>query len=74
MISDQVRADAGRVPSCASVAWPEKLMVSPTAQVRLAEGVSITGVGAVLPGPTVMVIGALTEEAPRASVTWSLTI
>ena len=58
------RADPGRVPSWTSVAWPEKLMVSPTAQVRLDVGVSITGVGAVLPPPTVMVIGVLSEEAP----------
>jgi hypothetical protein len=48
-------AEAGRVPSWTSVAWPEKLMVLPTAQVRLDDGVSITGVGAVLPPPTVMV-------------------
>jgi hypothetical protein len=48
-------------------------MGSPTAQVRLDAGVSITGVGAVLPPPTVMVTGALTDEAPRASVTLRVT-
>jgi len=64
----QERAEAGRVPSSASVASPEKLMVSPTAQVRLDGGASITGVGGVLPWPTVMVTGALTDEAPCESV------
>jgi hypothetical protein len=51
MMSCQDSAEAGRVPSWVSLAWPEKVMVSPTAQVRLDGGVSITGVGAVLPGP-----------------------
>ncbi len=43
---------AGSVPCCGSVAWPEKLMVSPTAQQGLvfgqAVGVSIKAVGGVL--------------------------
>ena len=49
-------------------------MLSPTAQVRLDAGASITAVGAVLPAPTVMVTGALREAAPRVSVTWSLAV
>jgi hypothetical protein len=65
-------AEAGKVPSCASVVWPEKLTMSPTAHVRLEEGVSITGVGGVLPAPTVMVTGALSDEIPCESVTRSL--
>src|SRR5262245_59370643 len=48
MISDQLSADAGSVPSCASVAWPEKLIVSPTFQVRLEACESMTALGAVL--------------------------
>ena len=65
----QVRAEAGRVRSCASVACPEKLIVSPTAHVRLDSGASITGVGGVLPAPAMIVTGALTVEAPCESVT-----
>src|SRR5215470_13183074 len=49
MISDQLSAEPDRGPSCASVAWPEKLIVSPTFQVRLEVGESITATGAVLP-------------------------
>src|SRR5690242_19923680 len=57
MIADQCSADAGSEPSCWSVAWPEKLIVSPTFQVRLDVGESMTVVGAVL--PTVMVVEAV---------------
>src|SRR5205814_2844339 len=65
-ISDQLSADAGSVPSCASVAWPEKLIVSPTFQVRLDVGESMIAVGAVL--PTVTVVCAV-SVAPWSSVT-----
>jgi hypothetical protein len=50
------------VPSWASVAWPEKSILSPTFQVRLALGVSITGVGGVL--LALIVSGALVVVAP----------
>ena len=66
MISDQLSADAGSVPSCASVAWPEKLIVSPTFQVRLDVGESMTAVGAVFPAVTVTDAVSL---APWSSVT-----
>jgi hypothetical protein len=49
-----------------------KLTVVPTDHCRVEAGLSITGLGGVLP-PTLTVIGALVEEAPRASVTLSLT-
>src|SRR5919197_6778741 len=65
-ITDQLSADAGSAPSCASVAWPEKLIGSPTFQVRLDGGVSTTAVGAVLPAVTVTVFVSL---APWSSVT-----
>src|ERR1043166_4462650 len=45
MMNDQLSRDAGSVPSCASVAWPEKGIVSPTFQVRLDEGESMTATG-----------------------------
>src|SRR5512133_110229 len=41
-MNDQLSADAGSVPSWASVAWPEKLMTSPTFHVMLDDGASIT--------------------------------
>jgi hypothetical protein len=66
MISDQLSADAGSVPSWTSVAWPEKAIGSPTFQVRLDAGESITATGAVL--PTVMVTDVL-SLAPWSSVT-----
>jgi len=66
MISDQLSADAGSVPSCVSVAWPEKLIASPTFQVTLGAGESMTVVGAVLPAVTVTDVVSLT---PRSSVT-----
>ena len=65
-MKDQLNADAGSVPSCASVAWPEKLMVSPTFQVRLDAGESMTAVGAVFPAVTVTDFVSL---APWSSVT-----
>src|SRR4029453_3703026 len=52
MISDHVSADAGSAPSCTSVAWPAKETASPTRQVKLDAGESITPVGAVLPAGT----------------------
>ena len=71
MTSSQVRADAGRVPSCVSVAEPEKLMTSPTFQVVPAAGVLIDAVGAVL--PTVMVTLSV-PVAPAPSVTRSVAV
>ena len=68
MIDVQLSAEAGSAPSCVSVAWPEKLIMSPTFQVRLDDGVSITALGAVL--PTVIVFDAV-SVAPRLSVTRS---
>ena len=44
-ISDHDSLVAARVPSCGSLAWPEKPMVSPTVQMRVAAGVSMTAVG-----------------------------
>jgi hypothetical protein len=67
MISSHDRPDAGIVPSCASVAPPEKEIGSPTFQVSVDAGDEIVGTGAVLPAS--IVIGALTVEAPCESVT-----
>ncbi len=64
----QESALGGSVPSCGSVAWPVKAIVSPTFHVSDEEGVSMKAVGAA--APAVTVIGALTAEAPRWSVTW----
>jgi hypothetical protein len=64
--SSHVRAEAGRTPSCASAADPEKLMTSPTFQVVPAAGVVIVAVGTVL--PTVIVTEAV-ADAPATSVT-----
>ena len=66
MISDHVRALAAKAPSSASVADPEKSMVSPTVHSRSAEGVSIDGVGPVL--LTVMVTASV-SVAPWGSLT-----
>jgi hypothetical protein len=71
-ITVHVSADAGSVPSCASVAEPEKLIVSPTFHVSVDDGVEIVGVGGVL--FAVIVIGLETVEAPWLSVTCSLTV
>ena len=68
MIASQVSADAGRVLSWASLAWPEKGIACPTCQVVVPEGASMTGVGAVL--PTVMTWLA-SPLAPWGSVTRS---
>ena len=66
MMNDQLSCDGWSVPSCASVAWPEKLIVSPTFQVRLEVGESMTATGAVL--PAVMVTDVV-SVAPWSSVT-----
>ena len=50
------------------MAWPEKVIVWPTCQVRVALGLSMTATGAVL--PTVIVTDAVLV-APRSSVTRS---
>src|SRR5258706_12979085 len=64
----QLSADAGKVPCCGSVAWPEKLIVLPTAQVAVAAGPSMLAVGASLPAVIVTVLSLVT---PRVSVTRS---
>jgi hypothetical protein len=57
------------VPSCWSVAEPEKLMTSPTFQVVPAAGVAMVGVGGVLP----TAIGTVSvSDAPWLSVTLSV--
>src|SRR6266511_6171204 len=68
----QLKADGGRVPSWASVEEPEKLMTSPTFQVKEGLGVTMVAVGGVFPAE--IVIGLLTVEAPLLSVTFSLTV
>src|SRR5829696_8485432 len=65
-IRSQVSAEAGRVPSCGSVAEAEKLITSPTFQVMPAAGALMVAVGAVLPTLTVTVVVA---ERPPGSVT-----
>jgi hypothetical protein len=71
-ISDQDSLVAGSVPSCGSLAWPEKPIVSPTVQVRVGAGVSMTAVGGELPAVIVTEAGSLTS--PRLSVTFSLAV
>jgi hypothetical protein len=70
MITSQVSPEAGMVPSSASVALPEKAMLSPTFQVRLASGVLMVGCGGVVVEPAVMVMGWLSPKPPRWSVTF----
>ena len=66
--SDQLSALAGSVPCCASVAEPEKEICWPGRHCRLAAGEAIVACGAVL-ASVLIVIGSLTSEAPRLSVT-----
>jgi hypothetical protein len=68
-LTSQVRAPAGKLPSSASSAWPEKLITSPTFQVKLGEGVSMTAAGA---SPTVMSTDSV-SVAPSLSATLSPT-
>jgi hypothetical protein len=70
--SVQVSAEAAKVPSCESVAWPENGILSPTFHVRFELGESITGVGGVL--FTLMVSGALVVVAPWLSETRRRTV
>src|SRR5215212_1331316 len=65
--SAQASADAARSPSWGSVAVPEKLTRSPTAQVVPAAGAPITAVGS--PPTTISVVAV--PEAPWLSVTRS---
>src|SRR5947209_467068 len=58
----QLSREAGSVPSSGSVALPEKLIGSPTFQVRVDAGAEIVGTGGLL--PALIVIGALTLDAP----------
>src|SRR5262245_6963400 len=71
MRRDQVRADAGRAPSLASVALPEKLIVSPTFHVNAGVGLEMVAVGGASPAATTI------EEVPVAllgSVTRNRTV
>src|ERR1041384_5130074 len=68
MISSHWRPEAGIVPSPASVARPLNVILSSTAQVRLAAGGGDVGLGAVSPG--VIRMGALVSLSP---VTGSVT-
>src|SRR5437867_9918395 len=70
-ISVQASADGGSVPSCGSVACPEKLMVSPTDQVSESDGESITTAGGLLPAEMATVPVSV---APSGSVTVSLAL
>ena len=65
-ISSQVREEAGRVPSCASVACPEKLMTSTTFQVVPATGASMVAVVGVLPTLMVTESVSLAPASDRA--------
>src|SRR3954454_15739682 len=56
---------AASAPSSGSVAWPVNAIVCPAVHFRLAEGVSITGVGAVLPA---VMTKPCTDDAPKLSV------
>src|SRR5262249_2990409 len=67
MRTDHERLDGGSGPSWASVAEPEKLMMSPTFQVDPLAGDWIVTVGGELPGVTVTNARPL---APSESVTW----
>ena len=71
MMSAHVSAEAGEAPSCASDARPEKPTTCPTRQRVVAAGVSITGVGGVL--PTLMAT-VETSLNPPLSVTRRLTV
>ena len=55
----QLSAEAGSVPSCASLPCPEKLISVPTLHVVVLSGLSITAVGGVLGVPTVTVTDAM---------------
>jgi hypothetical protein len=66
--TDQVSRLAGRAPSWASVACPEKAIGSPTFQRSAAAGVSMTGTGGLFGGPTVTRVVTV-SEAPAGSVT-----
>ena len=69
-MTDQVSAEAGSGPSTASVACPEKEIASPTFQVVVLAGVSITAFGGV-PAVTVTVVVLV---APALSVTLRPTV
>ena len=73
MSNDHDSRVAASVPSSASVAWPEKAMVSPTFQLPAPVGASITGTGAVFGGPTT-IVAASVSNAPAWSVTRSRTV
>src|SRR5919198_5389766 len=68
----QLSREAGSVPSSWSVALPEKLIGSPTFHVSVDAGEEIDGTGGVF--PALIVIGALTLDAPLLSVTVRRTV
>ncbi len=69
--SDHESAEAGNVPSWASVAEPLKAIRSPTAHVRLECGAVIVGTGGVFPAEIATVSVA---DAPWGSVTFRPTL
>jgi hypothetical protein len=72
MITVQSSADAGRLPSCGSVAPPLKLMFWPTCHVKFADGAPMVAVGGWL--PAAITIGLETLNASWLSVTFSRTV
>jgi hypothetical protein len=71
MMRVQVRADAGRVPCCWSLAEPENAITSPTFQVREADGAVIVAVGGVL---FALMVREVVPLAPSGSVTRRRTV
>ena len=70
-MSDQLKADAGSVPCCGSVAEPENETVLPTRHVVPAVGVPIVADGA---ERSPWIVTASVSEAPPGSVTRSCTL
>ena len=66
--SDQDSVEAGSVPSCWSLAEPEKEILSPTFQVVVEGGVSMVAVGGVLPA-LILSGSSKVSVAPWLSVT-----
>ena len=68
--SFQLSAEAGSAAPCQSVAPPEKVSVSPTAQVVVPDGASIRAVG----GAPAVTVTVAVPSSPPASVTRSRTV
>ena len=71
--TDHVSRLGASVPSCASLAWPENAIASPTFHRRALVGASMTGTGGLLGGPTVMVTDSV-SDAPAGSRTRSCAV